>query len=159
MSKMSIFIDLWQYVWYYRINQSLWGYKTVELSAKWWNCFMSLFILSYSFFPYSVFYPILESNDFSSCFSHGSACCVADGDFNAVDFYLKGMDRNLVLRLVTFSRFYSICLSYPEYFDIFFALIVPTAASQLPVSASCRYAHICSGSMGPVTVLKTATVI
>ena len=53
---------------------------------------------------------------------------MADGDFDAVDFHLKGMDRNLVLRPVTFSRFYSTCLSYPEYFDIFLAPVVPKAA-------------------------------
>lgn len=54
--------------------------------------------------------------------------CMADGDSDAVDFYLKGMDRNLVLRSVTFSRFYNTCLSYPQYFDIFLAPVVPKAA-------------------------------
>lgn len=54
---------------------------------------------------------------------------IADGsDIGSCDFYLKGMNRNLVLRPVTFSRFYSICLSYPEYFDIFLASVVPKAA-------------------------------
>ncbi len=43
------------------------------------------------------------------------------------DFYLKDIDKNLVLRPVTFSRFYNICISYPEYFDIFIAPSVPKA--------------------------------
>lgn len=41
------------------------------------------------------------------------------------DFYLHDLGKNLVLKKVTFSRFYSICLSYPEYFDIFIASVVP----------------------------------
>lgn len=41
------------------------------------------------------------------------------------DFYLHDLGNNLVLKKVTFSRFYSICLSYPEYFDIFIASVVP----------------------------------
>lgn len=44
------------------------------------------------------------------------------------DFYLQQLGKNLVLKKVTFSRFYSICLSYPEYFDIFIAPVVPKAA-------------------------------
>lgn len=43
------------------------------------------------------------------------------------DFYLKDINKNLVLKPVTFSRFYNICLSYPEYFDIFIAPSVPKA--------------------------------
>lgn len=54
---------------------------------------------------------------------------MADGsDAGSCDFYLKDLDRRLILRPVTFSRFYSICLSYPEYFDIFLASVVPKAA-------------------------------
>lgn len=54
---------------------------------------------------------------------------IADGsDIGSCDLYLKGMNRTLVLRPVTFSRFYNICLNYPEYFDIFFASVVPKAA-------------------------------
>lgn len=54
---------------------------------------------------------------------------MADGsDAGSCDFYLKELDRRLILRSVTFSRFYSICLSYPEYFDIFLASVVPKAA-------------------------------
>ncbi len=41
------------------------------------------------------------------------------------EVYLKEIDRRLVLRPVTFSRFYNVCLSYPEYFDIFLAPVVP----------------------------------
>lgn len=41
---------------------------------------------------------------------------------------IAGMDRDLILRPVTFSRFYTVCLSYPEYFDIFFAPVVPKGA-------------------------------
>ena len=41
------------------------------------------------------------------------------------DIYLKEIDKRLVLRPVTFSRFYNTCLSYPEYFDIFLASVVP----------------------------------
>ena len=44
------------------------------------------------------------------------------------DFYLQQLGKNLVLKKVTFSRFYSICLSYPEYFDIFIAPVVPKAS-------------------------------
>ncbi len=54
---------------------------------------------------------------------------IAEGsDIGSCDFYLKGMNRTLVLRPLTFSRFYSICLEYPEYFDIFLASVVPKAA-------------------------------
>lgn len=41
------------------------------------------------------------------------------------DFYIPHLGKYLVLKPVTFSRFYSVCLSYPEYFDIFLAPIVP----------------------------------
>lgn len=44
------------------------------------------------------------------------------------DVYIPGTDKHLVLRSVTFSRFYNVCLSYPEYFDIFFAPVVPKSA-------------------------------
>lgn len=54
---------------------------------------------------------------------------MADGsDVGSCDFYLKELDCRLILCPVTFSRFYSICLSYPEYFDIFLASVVPKAA-------------------------------
>lgn len=43
------------------------------------------------------------------------------------DFYVPDLGENLVLRPVTFSRFYNTCLSYPEYFDIFLATTVPKA--------------------------------
>lgn len=43
------------------------------------------------------------------------------------DFYVPNLGENLVLRPVTFSRFYNTCLSYPEYFDIFLATTVPKA--------------------------------
>ncbi len=45
-----------------------------------------------------------------------------------VDLYLKELGKYLVLKPVTFSRFYTTCLSYPEYFDIFLAPVVPKAA-------------------------------
>lgn len=41
------------------------------------------------------------------------------------DFFIPQLGKYLVLKKVTFSRFYNICLSYPEYFDIFFAPVVP----------------------------------
>lgn len=44
------------------------------------------------------------------------------------DIFIPGTDRKLMLRSVTFSRFYTICLSYPDYFDIFFAPVVPKSA-------------------------------
>lgn len=44
------------------------------------------------------------------------------------ELYLPDVGRKLVLKSVTFSRFYTICLSYPEYFDIFLAPVVPKAA-------------------------------
>lgn len=49
-------------------------------------------------------------------------------DPDSCDLYLPELGENLVLRPVTFSRFYSICISYPEYFDIFLASVVPKAA-------------------------------
>ena len=45
-----------------------------------------------------------------------------------VDLYLPNLGKYLVLKPVTFSRFYTTCLSYPEYFDIFLAPVVPKAA-------------------------------
>lgn len=44
------------------------------------------------------------------------------------EFYIPSFGNNLVLKPVTFSRFYTVCLSYPEYFDIFLAPVVPKAA-------------------------------
>jgi hypothetical protein len=44
------------------------------------------------------------------------------------DIMIPGTGRYLTLKTVTFSRFYNICLSFPEYFDIFFAPIVPKGA-------------------------------
>lgn len=46
---------------------------------------------------------------------------------NYGDIFIKGFDRPLNLKSVTFSRFYNVCVSYPEYFDIFFAPVVPKA--------------------------------
>lgn len=51
-----------------------------------------------------------------------------DTDDEASDVYLKELGKYLVLRPVTFSRYYNVCLSYPEYFDIFLAPVVPKAA-------------------------------
>ena len=39
--------------------------------------------------------------------------------------YLKDLGKELLLRPATHAHYYSICLSYPEYFDIFFAPRVP----------------------------------
>ena len=44
------------------------------------------------------------------------------------ELYLPDLGKNLYLKPVTFSRFYTTCLTYPEYFDIFFAPVVPKAA-------------------------------
>ena len=44
------------------------------------------------------------------------------------DVYLPDLGKNLVLRPATFSHFYNTCLSYPEYFDMFLATVVPKAA-------------------------------
>lgn len=44
------------------------------------------------------------------------------------DVRLDDIGKELVLKPVTFSRFYTVCLSYPEYFDIFIAPSVPKAA-------------------------------
>lgn len=41
------------------------------------------------------------------------------------DIRIPRTDFCLNLKTVTFSRFYNICLSYPEYFDVFFAPVVP----------------------------------
>ena len=44
------------------------------------------------------------------------------------DIRIPGIKQHLLLKTVTFSRFYNVCLSYPEYFDIFFAPVVPKSA-------------------------------
>jgi hypothetical protein len=44
------------------------------------------------------------------------------------ELYLPDIGSNLVLKPCTFARFYTVCLSYPEYFDIFIAPVVPKAA-------------------------------
>lgn len=44
------------------------------------------------------------------------------------ELYLPDLGDHLYLKPVTFSRFYTTCLTYPEYFDIFFAPVVPKAA-------------------------------
>lgn len=49
-------------------------------------------------------------------------------DDDLVDLYLPELGKYLVLKPVTFSRIYTVCLSYPEYFDIFLAPVVPKAA-------------------------------
>ena len=43
-------------------------------------------------------------------------------------FTLPKLSRDLVLRPVSFSKYYTVCLSYPDYFDIFFAPVVPKGA-------------------------------
>lgn len=58
---------------------------------------------------------------------------LSEGDISAF-----GSGRPLMLKTVTFSRFYTICLSYPEYFDIFFAPVVPMAADgSASVTSEC----------------------
>lgn len=44
------------------------------------------------------------------------------------DFFIPQLGKYLILKPVTFSRFYNVCLSYPEYFDIFLAPVVPKGA-------------------------------
>ena len=44
------------------------------------------------------------------------------------ELYLPDLGDHLYLKPVTFSRFYTTCLTYPEYFDILFAPVVPKAA-------------------------------
>lgn len=44
------------------------------------------------------------------------------------DIVFPGFNRHLVLKTVTFSRFYNICMSFPDYFDIFLAPVVPKSA-------------------------------
>lgn len=52
-------------------------------------------------------------------------------------FSISEFGPNIVIRPVTFSRFYKICLSYPEYFDIFFAPSVPQS-SEGSESVTCE---------------------
>lgn len=47
---------------------------------------------------------------------------------DAADLTILNTDSQLVLKPVTFSRFYTVCLSCPEYFDIFFAPVVPKSS-------------------------------
>lgn len=59
------------------------------------------------------------------------------GNFEASEIHPK-IGKELVLRPVTFSRFYNTCLSYPEYFDIFIASVVPKAADGgMSVTCEC----------------------
>lgn len=51
-----------------------------------------------------------------------------NGNEDQPELYLPKLGKNLYLKPVTFSRFYTTCLSYPEYFDIFLAPVVPKAA-------------------------------
>ena len=46
-------------------------------------------------------------------------------DCTGGEIHLTRINKRLVLRPVTFSRFYNTCLSYPDYFDIFLADTVP----------------------------------
>ena len=41
-----------------------------------------------------------------------------NGNEDQPELYLPKLGKNLYLKPVTFSRFYTTCLSYPEYFDI-----------------------------------------
>lgn len=60
-----------------------------------------------------------------------------NGNFEAVEIHPE-IGKELVLRPVTFSRFYNTCLSYPEYFDIFLASVVPKAADGgMSVTCEC----------------------
>lgn len=60
-----------------------------------------------------------------------------NGNFEAGEIHPK-IGKELVLRPVTFSRFYNTCLSYPEYFDIFLASVVPKAADGgMSVTCEC----------------------
>ena len=51
-----------------------------------------------------------------------------DNNDDLGDVHLPDLGKNLVLRRASFSHFYTTCLSYPEYFDIFLATVVPKAA-------------------------------
>ena len=51
-----------------------------------------------------------------------------NGNEDQPELHLPKLGKNLYLKPVTFSRFYTTCLSYPEYFDIFLAPVVPKAA-------------------------------
>lgn len=51
---------------------------------------------------------------------------LSQGEFD--DFYLPNIGKDLILKQTTFSHFYNVCLSYPEYFDIFIAPVVPKSA-------------------------------
>lgn len=59
------------------------------------------------------------------------------GVFESCDIH-PDIGKELILRPVTFSRFYNICISYPEYFDIFIASVVPKAAGGgMSVTCEC----------------------
>lgn len=99
----------------------------------WFSCQQKKFIHNIDTFYYSVKF----KNDFRlktddskvlKLRSYFNRKYKSMGDFQECgNFYLKEIDKRLVLKPVTFSRFYTICLSYPEYFDIFIAPVVPKA--------------------------------
>lgn len=82
-----------------------------------------------------------------------------NGNEDQPELYLPKLGKNLYLKPVTFSRFYTTCLSYPEYFDIFWLRWFQkrqTVGSLSPVSAWCRSAVTCSGSWASGMPLRTA---
>lgn len=98
---------------------------------KWFSCTRSKFVHNIDTFYYSVKF----KNDFRIDSKDERVIRMRKyfrfkyeglGDYDETgDVYLKEIDKRLILRPVTFSRFYNTCLSYPQYFDIFLASVVP----------------------------------
>lgn len=94
------------------------------------------------------YYSVKFKNDFRLKTEDGSALKLRryfkfkydelnNGNFEAAEIHPE-IGKELVLRPVTFSRFYNTCLSYPEYFDIFLASVVPKAADGgMSVTCEC----------------------
>lgn len=109
----------------------IYGEMSMENLSKWFSYSQKKFIHNIDTFYYSVKF----KNDFRlktkdekverlrRYFKHKYDGL---GDYDETgDIYLKEIDKRLRLKPVTFSKFYNICLSYPEYFDIFLASSVP----------------------------------
>ena len=65
--------------------------------------------------------------------------CMEDGNkySSSIDFHIPNLPSTLNLKPFTFAGFFSICLECPDYFDVFFAPVVPHA-SEGEESVTCE---------------------
>lgn len=112
-------------------NSMIYGEMNMEDINKWFSFSKNKFLANIDTFYYSVKF----KNDFRIKTKDKEVIKLRNyfkfkyeglGSYDeSGDIYLKEIDKRLRLKPFTFSKFYDICLSYPDYFDIYMASSVP----------------------------------